>query len=455
MERVLIKDKKREETLWDIVLMILIIFVTDSPLFFLTVDGKVTLFRTLFTCGLPILILFNMFTLKKFSIGVEKVLLFLLLSISAVITLTISYESLNAYILMISRLLTAILLSNLWSFEKFVNIFLRVLRIIATISLIGYIMCQINPDIIDLLPKITILTADRSDTTTYATLFFYNVPKEFGETPWIRNFGAFWEPGAFAAYLNIGLYFIFFQKKKYKFRALDVCLFIATLVTTTSLGGISGAVVLLLTYVIAPRVSEKQSKLKILVVLLAIVAALYISGNEDFMYLFGDRINPEGAYNGSTDSRWHSIMGNISIFFDYPIFGAGIQTVDSCLEEYYYSVGGLGRVIHNTNTMLIYFSSLGIFYGSFFFCLYCKIAARSIRGLFYKIVLFICFFLMLANEDFTGSMFFTIIPAFALTQDAFKNDFNESDDEDYEESVMDMQLSPSGDKQGDGYSDYS
>ncbi len=455
MVRTLIKDKKRRESLWGFVLMVLIIFVTDSPLFFLTVDSKLSLFRTLFICGLPVLILFNMVTSKNYRVDTEIIVLFLVLSVSAVATLLISTDTLNAYILMIARLLLAVLISIIWSFEKFVDAFLKVLRVIAVISLVGYIACQINPLIIEYLPDVTILRPGSEGLTKYATLFFYNVPKEYGEHMFIRNFGAFWEPGAFAAYLNIGLYFILFQKKRYKLRVLDVCIFIATLVTTTSLGGIVAAAALIVLYVVAPEKSGKQSGLEILVILLAVVAALYMFGNEDFMNLFNDRLNPEGVYNGSTDSRWHSIMGNISIFFEYPIFGAGIQSVDRYLEEYYFSVGGLGQVIHNTNTMLIYFSSLGILYGGVFLYLYCTIVSRSIKGIFFRLALFICFFLMLANEDFTGSIFFTIIPLYALSKDAFKNNFKESDDENHEESVMDKQLSFAGNKQGDGYSDDS
>ncbi|MBP3692410.1 MAG: O-antigen ligase family protein [Clostridia bacterium] len=430
-------SKQQKTVGLDFILMSLLMFVTDSPLFIYTTNPLLSSFRKWFVILVPCFLLARlMFQNIKFS--KMHILVVLILSANLLLTAAVTEgESFNVYVLYGFKILTAALITVQWSFERFVQSFIRVMRVIAICSLIIYIFVQIDSGFAELLPIVEIYESNGNGTMKMGTAVFSNVYLNVSSSWTMRNFGAFWEPGAYAAYLNLALFFILFHIEKNKIRVIDIVLFAASLVTTVSLGGIIAGGILILMWIF--NIKKTKGGLAFFVILVFVAAALYISSNEDIMEMFTHRLQED---NGSFDSRWYSIFGNLRAFAERPLVGVGLQTVDERIGEYY---AYIGRNIHNTNTLLLYFSSLGIIAGSTFTYMWWKVATKSTENIFYQLAMFVYFFIMLANEDFTGSYTFMLVPLYVMTlKDEHKSKEVIADAED----SVDKQLPLAYNKQG-------
>ena len=391
--------------------LLLIILISDSPVFMYTTNSLVSIFKFCFICILPLALALFYVGKNGFAVKRKTCIIFVLLLSNIIITTLISGDSINAGLLLGAKIVTALFLPLIWPYYNFQYTFLKLMRIIACISLVGYILFQINPELIQMMPTIDVYTARLNDTQPLVTVLFTNIYAWAGTSWTIRNFGPFWEPGAFAAYLNFALFLVLFKSKAYKGKILDIILFLICIVTTVSTGGIAATMFLIIIYIFRRENENRAKWVKYLILIVVAIASLYISSNEEYLLLFEERLGDMDS--GSTYSRMYSIFGNIALFMRSPIWGQGIQRIDIMLEDYYHLVAGGGN-IHNTNTILIYYSALGVIFGGIFTYMWYKFVSIKQHQYFGNIILFFFIFVMLSNEDFTGSLFFTIVPVYAL-----------------------------------------
>lgn len=194
-----------------------------------------------------------------------------------------------------------------------------------------------------------------------------------------RISGPFGEPGYYAGFLVVSLFFSFLirhnkiiERKKINF--LILLQFSNLLLTFSSVGWLSfiiGTVYLL--------VVKKNIKSLLFLFVLGIVAFIAISTNDIAMQVVSKPfIHQENASLNSQSERMNTALAALQIFFDYPIFGIGYGMF-GLLYETYNPMGitiKYGQPIVN-NIYLDVLSSFGII-GSIFFLIIFIVLIRSL-----------------------------------------------------------------------------
>lgn len=407
--------KNRTITLSSLVFVFLLIYISDTTVFMRTLNGTIAAFRKGFVI-VGMLIGLLLFFGRKMKMRRMEFFWLMIMSVGVMISGLINNENMNGIIVFISQSVFLFCVCRLFSYERFCKNYVFLMRIISAVSIVVYLIVQANPLFGYSLPRMESASSTELTTLNWGTLLFTNVPLNASQAWQVRNFGPFWEPGAFATHLNLSLYIALFEQKDNPRRMLDVMLFIFALATTLSSGGIIAACALLATFVLSSDAGRKSKGLKIAVIVLAGIAAYYlIYINTSFMDLIAERFDTS-SYNGSFDSRFYSILGGIYVFCNNFFFGAGLTNVDSAISRFYMEIaGGTASMIHNTNTLINYFATGGVFMGVIQ-CIAWKRAmlrGEKIRGVV-SIFLLVSCFLMLSNEDMTRSMVFILFPLYTL-----------------------------------------
>jgi hypothetical protein len=151
-----------------------------------------------------------------------------------------------------------------------------------------------------------------------------------------RNAGMFWEPGAFAGYINLALLFLSLFKNcfsKEEYRKYLLVLLVALLTTMSTAGYVGAPIALLLGYKFRPK-NKRHGSYKIflsfLILTLCLVAASYVVNNVEFL---GDKLNSqieeaqglESDEVGVETSRFATVLFDWYYFEKSPIFGNGIE----------------------------------------------------------------------------------------------------------------------------------
>ena len=153
--------------------------------------------------------------------------------------------------------------------EKFSRCYISIMRLIAIVSLLGYFFFQFFFALS--LPEIS-----NANDFNFKTLFFTNLPC----TPYLqnRNFGPFWEPGVYQAYLNIGLFFVLFFEDR-KIRVFDAIIFSITIITTLSGAAFISMIMVYATFIFNTKSTKKESLAKVLIIVLLFIVAYNIYYN--------------------------------------------------------------------------------------------------------------------------------------------------------------------------------
>lgn len=188
-----------------------------------------------------------------------------------------------------------------------------------------------------------------------------------------RNCGPFWEPGMFAVYLIVGLFFYNFSPL-YRIKGFNMILIIS-LISTVSTGGLISGLLLGGLYVLGPQVSLK---LKILLIptLLTIgtfTLKLDYIGAKTYEQLENDN-------EGSDSSRFGAMKTHIKMALNSPLIGGE-------------KIGNYTRGKTLASGTILPFVNYGIIGGVIFFTImllsYIKLFAYQPKGLLYSIYLFV------------------------------------------------------------------
>jgi len=114
--------------------------------------------------------------------------------------------------------------SKKYNIDDFLNVFEKIIFLVSILSLIGYFVVRLQPEIVYYLPSYSYRH------TIHKTMFFYNI------TSLNRNTGIAWEPGMFQILPNIALYYyIKCHKKELNF--FVILIYLITIYTTLSTTG--------------------------------------------------------------------------------------------------------------------------------------------------------------------------------------------------------------------------
>lgn len=406
------KNKSKEINVKSLILTFILIYITDAAIAMRTTSPLLQTARNVFFLGGALVSIFLLFIKRK---GKLKRVEFAWLAIMCMCTLVsglLNGENLNGLAMYIAKYMLLFGICVNYSYKDFCKNYIVVMRVICIVSLLAYLISQANSGFAYSLPTLTTQSSRAGTYLEWGTLLFTNLPINSAVTWTSRNFGPFWEPGAFAVHINLALYLVLFEAKDSRSKFLDILILLFTLATTLSSGGIIAGCILLVAYILSSENSKKAQWIKISVVVIAALATYYLLNvNKFFLSLVEERF---GSQNGSFDSRWYSIIGNIYVFITHFFFGAGITGVDTALSQFYSTyVQGAVSTLHNTNTLFIYFSSIGVFAGIIQWMAWIETIWNPHKRII-SAVLFGFIFMMLANEDMSGSMIFILFPLYAL-----------------------------------------
>lgn len=198
------------------------------------------------------------------------------------------------------------------SYHEFKSIFLRVVDFLSICSLIAILINLFFPEIFELFPLIV------KKGTIYNNLIFSIVTND---TIFFRNYGIFWEPGAFSVYLCIALYFALFESK---FNIWRIALLTFTVVSTLSTLGISCLFVLFGTYLFTSNtVTIKRIKIAIFFAGILAVILAFIFGSEFIYNVYGKLDITRLDVSVSTVDRINAVIYPFKAFISSPIIGVG------------------------------------------------------------------------------------------------------------------------------------
>lgn len=388
--------KSKSFTNWFLVLFI--IFATDSNLvcsndnrIWARISWLAIIFLFVFYVGK-----FNYKLNKKF---IEEILLCTCIILSMVVHGDVFNVNYYQRALLI---LVAVYIATSLEYECFIAIFISAMRIIAVMSLVGFVFHSAIEEL-SFLPEI--ITGNGK--IIFKNLLFANIKNN---SIIKRNYGIFWEPGAYQLYLNWALYYTL--TKKNKICLFDVVLFSLTIITTKSTAGIMilGMVIISVFFEGNKLLKEKKDyfQYKLIILMVSIAGMVLILNNSHLMSMFFSKItsfvgnkNVINSGNVSAYTRFYSVLANIDIMKDNPLFGIGSRDIKQAVLNSY-------GITANTNSILAMGALYGIFAGFMYVCMFIK-AVKSKRGFISKCIYLIMLIMMYSTENLIVSLFFYLV----------------------------------------------
>ena len=297
------------------------VVVTFALFFLLTIDtgfysserisGTIRLLISIVAVGLIIVTRLQKTILSNpFFSRLNRTFLFFVLSL----ILPIIYGNFNAKQMIVTLVpwVVGYLFTLFVSYQEFKDVFLSIVRFLAVYSLITFALGIILPDLIAFLPAV-----EKNGTLYYNTVFSVVSNTSFVS----RNFGIFWEPGAFSIFLNVALYFELFENK---FNAKHILLLAVTILSTVSTLGIVCMVILFAAFLTTDKYVSSSRIKSLIVTVGALGLVVLILYGGDFIYNTFNKLDMSGTtINESTAVRINAIIYPGSAFLESPIFGVG------------------------------------------------------------------------------------------------------------------------------------
>lgn len=396
------------------------------------------------TCGLLLLI----FLTSSFSVTCDAIssgatmLLWIVLLVLSLITSTVIQKRVFAVYIMIVCLYiassivnkqdifiqmkilfgitVATIYVNSFDYKEQKSAFVNIIYWIALISIPLYFLSITLPSIFTF--SLTPGTSGRS----FYNLFFYGYM--IGSN---RNSGFFWEPGAYATFLNLALFLLLndnsleIQKKHTK---LVVCCI--ALLTTFSTAGFATFAFVLIVFLMNNDISKKQKIFTTICIVLIIAFSLgyyyddiFITGNGVFgkLKFYKDHMNyySSGGTTSSTSVRIYSVLKPIELFLENPVFGVGNSNLQSMTEAY--TKGAI------TCTFVNWFAINGLIYGVLILTGYIKLINNSKKSIIVRILTIIFVLAAISAEDYAQNPLFLGISVLGYKNKLYDKIYEEGD----------------------------
>lgn len=306
----------------------------------------------------------------------------------AITSYLVNGEETKQIIILVLHFLVAMYFCCSYPVKSWTNAYVTVISLISICSLALYFINIVAPSTLEWLPPIYNSIGLKKGTILLAVTPSLN-----------RNYGCFWEPGAFQTYIIIAFiieFFCFGIKSKKRFMVL-----LLALVTTFSTAGYISATICTIAVLISSRYDNSKKRATYYVVLL-IVVAVFVA------YYIINRFYPQLAYvlfgklenfqktknsNSSTGVRVNSIIETFRVFMQNPVFGVGKTHLK-----------GLFRIMYGhemvTCTYANWFAYFGLLFGLLMlFGLYCFVSIFSERASV-RIMLFFAMIASITSEDY-------------------------------------------------------
>lgn len=322
---------------------------------------------------------------KPINIHTASFLSFVVMVMSTYITN--GGESVRYYFLFLSIVTVAFGISLIYSFDIVVNLYLKLMIMITLVALAGYCLNNYT-DVLQFLPHIKNLNdVEYSFGIIFSSII--SIPE--------RNCAIFWEPGLFATFLIYALVFeIIFKQGKVSINR--ILIFSIGIITAHSSAGYILFILSILLLLSKRTLKKEQLFLRIIKVIFFIIIICCIVNYEAIIYMtplredeYIQKLLPE---NLMTTSRMLAIKHNLEVFMYNPIFGSGISTVLSSMQN-----------VADTSTstyLLSIYGGLGGLYSIWWIYAIGKLKGLNIYN---KIILFAIIFSILNKEPHATLLF--------------------------------------------------
>lgn len=280
---------------------------------------------------------------------------------------------------------------------QFFSFFDDFLFIISLVAVVTEVMAYLAPDLLMKMPT-TVNTAGYVFSSFFVggMLLTGNLGSEY-----IRSSSIFWEPGAFAFYLIIGIIYHFFSREKIDEKR--VITYICCLVFTFSTTGYLVFGVLMIGYIVSGRAKQNSKLINSVVVLsftFLLLSMVVLKNSALYKFVFEKLSN---GTSGAT-TRYSSFFNGMKVAFLHPLLGAG-SNLDEYMRSFVisskYSNGGLSI----TNTIVAQFASYGCVFGFLFLVGTIKFVKRWSSSFLLWLILVLAIVM-----GYMGERFYSFIP---------------------------------------------
>ena len=212
--------------------------------------------------------------------------------------------------------------------RNFVKCYINIIVIISMYSLLFYILFYIEPahnylinELCPLFPSLNTgnITNEVSELGGGKNIIIYNFFSGYTNIKYnvLRNCGPFWEPGQFAVFLNLALFFNIFILKDSKIWSIKNVLILSSIITTFSSGGYTALFLILFLYIL---ISKTNKSFKVLLILALINIIPILIG----MDIFGGKVLTSygNAASGINDgNRFAAFFIQLRMIMESPFIG--------------------------------------------------------------------------------------------------------------------------------------
>lgn len=288
---------------------------------------------------------------------------------------------------------------NIYTKEDFLYYFEKMLVMFCCLSIVVWLCANLIGQPFVLLMRAISVIKPSPPTETYSFLFGLGSQIEMGIR---RNLGFTWEPGRFACWILLGMYFNL-VRNKFNIRNKHFCILFFSLLTTLSTTGYSLLVVLILFVLM-----NKKSKLsKVIIVLCVVLVFPTVWG----LSIMSDKI--EGLLDldaGLGSIEYHSVKDGMAIVCPQRFTGIYVSFMNFVNDIFL----GFNQLSNSYVSAVLYKHSVivapsegiigilakyGIFYGAFFYYWLIKSSSYLSSSLGYKGKLM--FFLLFMGISFS------------------------------------------------------
>lgn len=288
---------------------------------------------------------------------------------------------------------------NIYTWREFLHLFEKMLVMFCCISIVVWLCANLIGQPFGLLMRAISVIKPSTPTETYSFLFGLGSQIEMGIR---RNLGFTWEPGRFACWILLGMYFNL-VRNKFNIRNKHFCILFFSLLTTLSTTGYSLLVVLILFVLM-----NKKSKFsKVIIVLCVVLVFPTVWG----LSIMSDKI--EGLMDldaGLGSIEYHSVKDGMAIVCPQRFTGIYVSFMNFVNDIFL----GFNQLSNSYVSAVLYKHSVivapsegiigilakyGIFYGAFFYYWLIKSSSYLSSSLGYKGKLM--FFLLFMGISFS------------------------------------------------------
>jgi len=205
------------------------------------------------------------------------------------------------------------------------HLYIDIIYFIACFSLITWGINLSFPKLITIFPFII----NREGISFYNA--FFSVLND--NTYVCRNYGPFWEPGAFSIFLNIGIYLMLFKEQNFNYKKIFVLT--ATILSTLSTLGIICNIILFIAFY--PESLKKMNiKIRILfwiVIIIGLGYCIFINDRLIFHVFEKLKFSDINTANASTKVRLLALIEPMKEIIKSPLYGIGMADFLILQEE--------------------------------------------------------------------------------------------------------------------------